>query len=540
MKKQTKIITLVLSLALLVGSVIGISVSAETTEPSISIESYNVSFSGELHLFYAVNTSNVAKEGAEVTKTGIKLSLSPSTEADREIFEATASTEKYKDTDYPTFYSFGIPAKNLDDVIYATPYAEYSDSTTVTGEEAAYSVLEYCYQMVFVDANAAYDAGNITADKCYALKKALRSLLSYGEDVQKYLAYETEYLPSNYRYIAAKDTTVNGENTVFVHDSAAPDTVSLVYSGTNPEGQVFVGWEATYLDGTTELIQTYTTVLENNLPSSLTENKEYNITEEVASAYYTPVFVSLDRIVTFEDVDPYLPLLTNTNPSGDSLFRFNYTNDPADSANKVLSAICYSTAYNSSKTASATELTRPDTLGSEPNVLESSYVFEGDFRIDSVKPNGGGVRPDGTIFKFGYYQGGNQSLVVYNLNVVDGAVRIVGASTANTSFGLQTAIGYDEWFHLEVVLYKNNGTDAAMRITVTAEDGTQYVGTVAASALSANDKSSTRVQKFKLTWNNNAVNKTVYLDNLSFVKNVGVTDLTITETTSLPAVEATE
>ena len=171
-----------------------------------------------------MNDSAAAKNGAEIVKTGIKLSLSSADVADRAVYEATKSSVKFKDTDYPTFYSFGIPAKNLDDVVYATPYAEYSDGTTLVGDEVAYSVLEYCYQMILVDAPAAAESGEISADKCAKLRKSLRSLLAYGANVQEYLGYETDNLPTDYCYIAAEDTEINSSSdAIFVHKSELPE-----------------------------------------------------------------------------------------------------------------------------------------------------------------------------------------------------------------------------------------------------------------------------------------------------------------------------
>ena len=64
MKKTTKIITLILSAILLIGCVIGISVSAEET-PSVSVKYKNLAYEGAIQVLYAVEAKNVPA-GAKV------------------------------------------------------------------------------------------------------------------------------------------------------------------------------------------------------------------------------------------------------------------------------------------------------------------------------------------------------------------------------------------------------------------------------------------------------------------------------------------
>ena len=169
--KKTKSLICLLVMAVLAMSVFCVSSFAEdASDPEISIESYNVAFSGELHLFYAVNTSFANNP----VKVVVKLSYAPEITPDREVFEAKASDAEYTpNPDYPTFCSFGIPAKRRTEVVYATPYAEYEDGSVVYGDEVAYSVAEYCYEMILDDAPAKLLAGEISEEKCDNLKNSL-------------------------------------------------------------------------------------------------------------------------------------------------------------------------------------------------------------------------------------------------------------------------------------------------------------------------------------------------------------------------------
>ena len=514
MKKQTKIITVLVCLALLVTSAIGISVFAESTEPSISIESYNVSFSGELHLFYAVNDSLAAKTGTEITKTGVKLSLSSADVAGRAEYEATASTAQYKDTDYPTFYSFGIPAKNLDDVIYATPYAEYADGSTLLGEEVAYSVLEYCHEMILVDAPAAAKAGEISASKCKNMQAALRSLLSYGENTQKYLGHETENLPSDYVYVAAEGCTVNGSSLVFAHSSELSETLSFTRTGDVPAGKIFVGWNVTSLDGSTEEVaadgDTYET--------------------ECASVKVSPIYYDDTKATTFETFDPNSANVVNTNNTTDSSFKFDAAaSDPKNAANKCLKATVWANAYNNTTTANSTAVTNGDYV-SGSTMDGNAFHFETDLYISSDMPNSTSTSaPTGTVLQITLLNGASKNVGSYTLSINNGngtlaepVVRI------QQNFGSKTllinaigadgsgAIGFDEWFNVSFTLYVDADGTTGYLITISTADGRsyQYFDPQVATTYASNIGSDYAVKSAKISWVKTSTHRDVYLDNV--------------------------
>ena len=514
MKKQLKLIIMILSLALIVGAALGVSVSAEGTEPEISIESYNVAFSGEVHLFYAVNDSLAAKDGVEITKTGVKLSLSSADVADREVFEATSSTVQYKDTDYPTFYSFGIPAKNLDDVIYATPYAEYSDGTTLIGDEVAYSVLEYCCEMILVDAPAAVKAGEISASKCKNMQAALRSLLTYGEDVQKYLGHETENLPSDYAYVVAEGCTVNGSSLVFAHSSELSETLSFTRTGDIPEGKIFVGWNVTYLDGSAEAVaadgDTYET--------------------ECASVKVSPVYYDDTKATTFETLDPNAANVVNTNNTTDGSFIFSVAaKDPANAANKCLKATVWANAYNNTTTANTTAVTNGDYV-SGSTMDGNAFHFETDLYISSDMPNSTSTSaPTGTVLQITLLNGANKNVGSYTLSINDGSgtlaepvVRIqqnMGSKTVViNAIGADGsgAIGFDEWINVSFTLYVDADGNTGYLITVSTADGRSYqcFDTQVATTYASNIASDVAVKSAKISWVKTSTHRDVYLDNV--------------------------
>lgn len=496
MKKQAKIITLVISLALIACCAIGFSVSADATEPDVSIESYNVAFGGELHLFYAVNTSKV---GDGASKIGIELSFDPIATEGREVFEATSSSEKYTpNPDYPTFYSFGIPAKNLNDVIYARPYVEYEGGDKVYGDEVAYSVLEYCYEMVLVKA----DKSGATATKIKNMKATLRSLLTYGENAQKLFEHETDALPSDYFYIAADGILNNGNEDVeylLYHKSAKPETITLTHTGTAPEGEAFCGWLVTYYTGNTAAIATTDAV------TTLTPAR---------AARYTPVYADA-YTTTFDVLDINSANVTTT--TGMSITKDEIT-EKLGAENRALYAQLSSTDITNTVSSSSY---------SAETVAEGVYTFEADmyFSSDICKSSTPLVLTFNDTNNKANYQGIVTMAADGNLSFKSGVAAtdyIIGSAT-------EGAFAPDQWVNLQIKIYKvKDGVRAdvcGVKVTVTGiENEFTLVGdshgsiqpstTTVTNGVYAAATNGYEINKVTLKWRDTQ-NNFIYMDNVS-------------------------
>ena len=265
--------------------------------------------------------------------------------------------------------------------------------------------------------------------------------------------------------------------------------------------------------------------------------------------------VKSDKIVDFEDGDPDSTIgtvYTTEAMTAADLFRYSIVTDPKNAANKVLCAQVYSSSYSGIESGgtvtkvAALHYTRPDTSASETDILNSSYVYNADYYISSVIPNtaeADQTEPMGEMFAISIIQGGNQAYSYsFRFEMVDGKLCVSYGNSSAKATILTTSIGYDEWFDVNLEFYKNSGADdtataaadgAAYRITVTAEDGAEYVGTVATASLDSRATSSTRVMKFLTAFFATSVKKTVYIDNVSVIKNIGETDYTITKTSTV-------
>lgn len=156
MKKTNfmRIISMVLIGVLLIGTLVGIGVSADdntttagTTTPTAKIVSNNVEYGETLKLKYAVKVT-----GMTDTQT-LRVVLC---DADGNVIGNTVSNgnEDVKGESLPTFTSEnGVPAQNIATVFYAK--AQILEGTNVVAESAvqSYSVLEYLWERLTVSQN---------------------------------------------------------------------------------------------------------------------------------------------------------------------------------------------------------------------------------------------------------------------------------------------------------------------------------------------------------------------------------------------------
>jgi len=147
MMKSAKIIVFALSLALVIGAMVGFSVSAEGTAPEIV--SKNIKVDGNFSLMFAVDPATV--EGSDVTINIYNKAPAADVAAIQTITKAKADTEKIDldadgaaEFDAIVFETKGVSAKDIADVWYIT-----TTSAGVTSEAVTYSVREYAFERLY-------------------------------------------------------------------------------------------------------------------------------------------------------------------------------------------------------------------------------------------------------------------------------------------------------------------------------------------------------------------------------------------------------
>lgn len=210
--KFSKILVLVLTLALVIGAAFGIGTMAEGEEPAVEIVAQNVSYGGSISIMYAVKSTGLA-DGQYVVIEGsafnpVDETIEAFTVSD---FETTDYNVVVGEEDFgklPVYYTPGIPLKNMATTVTAKAVVYNADNTKAAESASlSYSVLEYLYERQFM-----FDSVN-TAEQ----KKLYSLMLETGDTVQKVLEnYGAGFAPSDYAYVSITGGTFDGKTSGIV------------------------------------------------------------------------------------------------------------------------------------------------------------------------------------------------------------------------------------------------------------------------------------------------------------------------------------
>lgn len=228
MKKnyKLKLVALVFCLALVIAGIVGTTVSAESADANAAIKTVTLNYGAELRLAYVYEVS-----GIEPADVELRISYN----ADLSEYKATSYTGDVY-SGYPMYYSTGISAKDIADTIYVAPY--YNGEQI--GDVVAYSVLNYCYDVLYGESTKNVED----------LVDLANELIEYGAAAQKRLInignIPAEALISDYIYVytADKSITINGRRSAIV----APGAEVAISSATAG------GYVVTYENGDSETL----------------------------------------------------------------------------------------------------------------------------------------------------------------------------------------------------------------------------------------------------------------------------------------------
>jgi len=210
--KKSRLIVLVLALALLVGAAIGITASAEENTPELM--SYNVQYGSYFYMQAAVDPASVGGEGKTV-----KVNLYASEEATEPAASATAEyvTENipadFGGAAYIAAVPYGISFTDMAKTVYLE-----AECDGAKGEKVAYSIVEYLLQRLYKD-------GEI--DEAGDQRDLYLNTLAFGKSVDTLDAGKADKV-ADYRYVAVTGGTANGKAGVMVKQGA---TVTLAATG---------------------------------------------------------------------------------------------------------------------------------------------------------------------------------------------------------------------------------------------------------------------------------------------------------------------
>ncbi len=473
-RKFSKIVLLVLSLALLIGSAVGIAVSAE--DNSREILSQNIIYSDRLTVMYAVDaTLEEAIAGdvrvsyyweedgvAELKAAKLLYPYDENNELIAGYVYQPKDGEGNVINTYPVFITEGVPAKDLLKVANVTAYAGELPAAPVY---ESYSVAEYLYTKLYRDG---YIAKTEVDGKDYERKLMYTKLLDYGAQAQTLLVNydkaeaEREPLVTDCAVAAtfSPECTLDGTDTFLFALAGSSFSITPVYSGTG--NYLCENWKLIYADGSEQTVASGTAV------------------EVSSQVIFEPILTMPTRVYDFE-TDPLY--------STSTLKINNYSLGSSGTAeNDLANYIDSSTAPKFAKGAFLSIAADPATAANKVmkvNVVTTSGADNYRSNI-SITPYADVADGDLYVLEFDYYYasmsatGTNNYPVMFLLNYEDGSSQNINAtyqykSTGQYRIEANTAstanLNAETWYRIRFV---GDKTNSQYSVYLSSDAGASY------------------------------------------------------------------
>ncbi len=410
--KSIKFLVLVISLALLISGIIGIAVSADSSdaEASLSIYKKNVSFQSSPQLVFAVAYENLNSEDITLDvwygeKSGDAASVS------------SFGNVTVDGKEYPAFAVKPTDPKDIDSIVYVQ--AKCGDTVS---EVERYSILEFAWSGIMTAASVA-DAADY------------QNILDYSATVQKWLTASGKFNGTpvgNYFYVKAEGIALDASG----YDSGiftSPVTFTL--------GESALGWNVTtYSNGTKT----------NEVKAAGTE-----ITAS-ASTICTPVEKIAPQqvagtVVDFENIDS-----TGHAGEGTTFFAASEIKTSKRGTTEVVGKDGNTTkAYYFDSDSGVGDTLRVQANGDDTNAAKlagaNAFIFESDIKIDFTDTS--------TIVAIylGDSSAVNTSQSAYYINMrldTDGTIKIIDGGLGGNGNWIKTSVESGDWFNFRIEYYK--------------------------------------------------------------------------------------
>lgn len=222
--KFTRLAVLLLSVALLIAGIVGITASADKSAPSLEIFSKNLSYGGTISIAFAVDAQNVDADAVELLVYKSEPTEGSTPNHTVKTYEVSTVYER----EALVFLTPGIAAKDMTQEIYVKAHAVVN-GVDVYSETERYSIAEYAFDMQF--------RSKINEN----FIKLGAALLEVGEQIQTLLEYNVNNSPMDLVYISVEEGTVDGKYSSGLFKKG--EDVTLTYNGTAPEGKVAI-WDS--------------------------------------------------------------------------------------------------------------------------------------------------------------------------------------------------------------------------------------------------------------------------------------------------------
>ena len=305
--RASKLLILAFSLILLIGSALGIAISAEG-ENTYDIAKINISHGDRTYVLMAVDAPV-----ADAASIEVKYSYGGSDYVAE--YDGT-STVVIDEVTYPVFYTHGISPKDIGEDIIAEAHAK--GAADYTPVEYNVSIAEYLYNMLYAQGYV-----NATVDTDKNLKALYEAHIAYGAAAQQALWNDVEdtdrTLITERSYVYSAYATINESGARELLLPAKSGEVTLTKNAEYPAEAI--GWTVTTYnaDGTT----------------TITEYKDTNTVSISGHSVITPLE---QRIINFENasVGAVTGIDGLTSTAIDAASSVSIAIDPKNSNNKAI------------------------------------------------------------------------------------------------------------------------------------------------------------------------------------------------------------
>jgi len=200
---------------------------------SIEIVAKNVSYADSVYILYAV-----AFDGFDESQNEVQMLFWDSLQTEYTVETAVSiKSAKYTTTlgeqECIVFYSDGIAAKEMNDMVYCRAYAEV-DGAAVYSDVEKYSVVDYVYEK--------REEGGLTD----AQSSIFRDMLDYGASAQRLFDYNADKLANATYYTVTVDGGVLDDG--FARGRYSYDATATMVAEESKDGAPFVCWLDKYGD----------------------------------------------------------------------------------------------------------------------------------------------------------------------------------------------------------------------------------------------------------------------------------------------------
>ena len=205
--KRNRLIIFALSLALIIGSAVGIAASAADDSLSVDIIAHNVEYGETINVMFAVDNTNTGGKDVEILYYLEDPEVNP--EAQSYLGKAYSKGYTEESVTYPAFVTAGFPMKEIWRPVYAKAHIV---GTEVYSDVIKYSVTQYLSERIYLAEGVSENKRAFYESLLETATLAQKVLINENDDPADDIA-DGRFI-SDHSLVTIEGGTINGEGTL--------------------------------------------------------------------------------------------------------------------------------------------------------------------------------------------------------------------------------------------------------------------------------------------------------------------------------------